>query len=210
MAKKEYMRKQSLIPEARLNFLLGCSEKDLGNFELARLAEVANLRTDLHMILDKLMDEMAQAALAGWFRQTNRETLQQVIQSPEEHTAEILAWANERIRSQGKSGEERVPRTVLAPGAAHLAAALRYQERNIAQGLCAICPTELARGSVRFCERHLAIARARNKTKGAKRGPPGSIDWLYSGVFESTHGKQPGSLKALAEAREKRKRREKS
>jgi hypothetical protein len=39
-----------------INFLFGCSEKSLGSFELARLAEVANLRSELHNILDRLID----------------------------------------------------------------------------------------------------------------------------------------------------------
>jgi len=62
-----------LPPAAKLNFLLGAPDDDLSSFELARLAEVANLRSDLHAILDKLIDEMAQAAVAGWFRQASRE-----------------------------------------------------------------------------------------------------------------------------------------
>jgi hypothetical protein len=49
------------------------------------------------------------------------------------------------------------------------------------------------------------FARLRHKPKNAKGELPGSIDWLYSDgeQFESRHGRQPGSLKALALAREK-------
>jgi hypothetical protein len=69
---------------AELNFLLGASEKDLSSFELARLAAVADHRADLHAILDKLIDEMAQAAVSRWFRQTDRGTLIQALNaSPE-------------------------------------------------------------------------------------------------------------------------------
>jgi len=199
VAKKEYLKRGALIPPApRLNFLLGCSDGELSGFELARLAEVANLRTDLHVILDKLIDEMAQAALAGWFRQTDRQTLMGAIQSPEEHSAEILAWAKERIKNGQRGEEELAPRTSLAPGAAHLAAALRYQERNVAEGLCSVCPRPLARNSVKYCDVHLAKQRARYKPKGAKGALPGTREWLYEGVFESAHGKQPGTLAALA------------
>src|SRR5216684_7732858 len=90
-----------LPQSARLNFLLGASDNDLSTFELARLAEVANLRSDLHAILDKLIDQMATAALVGWFRQTDRHKLKQAIETietPGKHSAEILAWAKERIR----------------------------------------------------------------------------------------------------------------
>jgi len=185
-----------------LNFLLGCSEKSLGSFELARLAEVANLRSELHSILDRLIDQMSQAALTAWFRKTDRETLKQALENPDD----VIALAKEQIRDGQRSEEELIPLTCLPPGAAHLAAALRYQERQIAKGLCAVCPEPLARNSVRYCERHLRIARLRHKPKNAKGEQAGSIAWLYSDgeQFESRHGRQPGTMKALALAREQR------
>lgn len=200
-----------LPPAAKLNFLLGASDNDLSSFELARLSEVANLRSDLHAILDKLIDEMAQAAVAGWFRQTNRETLKRAIEAvaddPEKRLEEVTAWAKERIRNGQRSEEELVPRTSLPPGKAHIAAALRYAERNIAEGKCAVCPKPLDRNSVRYCTRHLTIVRLRHKPKGAKGDLPGTIAWLYGdGIFESAHNKAPSQIKALKEANEKRKR----
>ena len=57
-----------------LNFLLGCSQDDLGRIELARLAEVADLRHELHLILDRMIDVMSQAALATWFKAQDRQT----------------------------------------------------------------------------------------------------------------------------------------
>jgi len=193
-----------------INFLLRAPDKDLDSFELARLAEVANLRADLHAIHDKLIDEMAQAAVAGWFRQTSREKLKAALESvenPQKRIDEVVSWAKEQIRDGQKSKGELVPRTSLPPGAAHLAAALRYAERNIAEGKCAVCPKPLALNSVRYCTRHLAIARLRKPPKGAKGSPPGSIDWLYGdGVFESAHNKGESQRKALKAANEKRKR----
>jgi hypothetical protein len=177
--------------DARLNFLLGSSDSDLGSFELARLAEVANLRTDLHAVLDKLIDEMAQAAVAGWFRQTNREALMRAIQAPEEHTAEILAWAKKRIRDGQRSQEELLPRTLLAPGKAHLAASLRYQQRNVAEEKCRKCPEPLDRNSVQSCTAHLEKNRERQRTNQKSLNRP-------------QHGRAPGTLAALAAGREKR------
>jgi hypothetical protein len=193
---------------ARLNFLLGASDTDLSSFELARLSEVANLRKDLHAILDKLIDEMSMAAVAGWFRKTTREKLKRAIEtSPEERTAEIEAWAKARIRDGQRSEGELVPRTSLPPGASHLADALLYSQRNIAEGKCGVCPKPLDRNSVRYCTRHLEIARLRKPPKGAKGFLPGSIDYLYSSEpFESAHNKAPSQVKALKEANEKRKR----
>src|SRR5438034_697991 len=122
--------KKALAAPARLNFLLGASDTDLDNFELARLAEVANLRTHLHDILDKLIDEMAQAAVAGWFRQANRETFKQaILETPDAKFDRIMDLAKEQIRDGQRSPEELIPRTSLPPGAAHLAASLLYQQR---------------------------------------------------------------------------------
>jgi hypothetical protein len=114
-------------------------------------------------------------------------------------------YVSEKVCAWRRLEEELIPLASLPAGAAHLAAALRYQERQIAKGLCAVCPQPLARNSVRYCERHLRIARLRKKPKNAKGELPGSIDWLYSDgeQFESSHGRQPGTLKALARAREK-------
>lgn len=182
-----------------LNFLLGCSESALGNFELARLADAANLRTELHTILDRVIDAMAQAALAGWFRQADGETLKRALENPED----VLLWAKERVRNGQRSDTELVPLTSLLPGAAHLAAALRYQERNIAKGLCSVCPKPLAHHSVRYCEKHLAMARARDPGQSPT---PGSTDWLYRDGSEITKGREPGNLARLAMEREKKTR----
>lgn len=147
---------------------------------------------------------MSQAALAAWFRKTDREVLKQALRNPDD----VIALAKEQIRDGQRSEEELIPLTSLPPGAAHLAAALRYQERQIAKGLCSVCPQPLAHNSVRYCERHLRIARLRKKPKNAKGEPPGSVNWLYSDgeQFESSQGRQPGTLKALALAREKQAR----
>jgi hypothetical protein len=144
---------------------------------------------------------MAQAALTAWFRTVDRETLKHALNNPDD----IIAWAKEQIRDRQRSEEELIPLTALPPGAAHLAAALRYQERQIAKGLCAVCPQPLANNSVHYCERHLTIARLRHKPKNAKGELPGSVARLYSNdeQFESSHGRQPGTMKALALAREK-------
>ena len=182
-----------------LNFLLGCSENSLGNFELARLAEVADLRSELHALLDRLLDQMSQAAIAGWFRFSDRNAIKYALENDETP----LQLAARMIRDGQRSDEELIPLPSLPVGAAHLAAAQRYQERNLAEGKCSLCPKPLARHSVRYCETHLLKARLRATPS---KGKPGSIGWLYGETEESSHGRQPGSLAALAMGREQKTR----
>lgn len=167
-----------------LNFLLGCSQLDLGNFELARLADVASLRKELHAILDRVIDAMSQAALAAWFKSQDRNSLKHAIEneeSPEE-------WANRMIRDRQRSEEELIPLPAFEPGATHLAAALRYQERNVAEGKCRKCPQPLDPRSHGYCTKHLAMERERHKPK-RKRVDPGSVAWLYGESLEPGDGR---------------------
>jgi hypothetical protein len=198
-------KKESLPVTVPLNFLLGCSDLDLGNYELARLAEVAELRTQMQVLLDQIVDQTGLAWLAAWFRSMDRNALKHAIENEESP----LEWAKRMVREGQRSEEEieeSAPRPPLPPGAAHLAAALRYQERNIAEGKCAVCPEPQDRNSVRYCTKHLAIFRARASQKKALGGP-GSREYLYAGEMpESTHGRQPGTLTALAMNREKKTR----
>jgi hypothetical protein len=203
MAKQQHKGLGLALP---INFLLGCTDSDLGNYELQRLSDVANLRSQLHVVLDQIVDHQGLAWLAAWFRSMDRNALRHAIENEEDP----LAWAK-RMIAEGQRSEEEIedsaPRPPLPPGAAHLAAALRYQERNIAEGLCAVCPEPQDRNSVRYCTKHLAIFRARASQKKALDSNPGSREYLYAGeVAESTHGRQPGSLASLERAREKKTR----
>jgi hypothetical protein len=100
-----------------------------------------------------------------------------------------------------------LPLPSLEPGAAHIAASLRYQSRNVSKGLCAVCPKPLAHHSVRYCEKHLAAEGGRHKPKGGKDEAPGSINYLYQDHSpESRHGRQPGTLASLEMNREKKTR----
>jgi hypothetical protein len=177
-----------------INFLLGCSDSALANFELARLGSAADLRSELHA---------AQAGVIAWFRTIDRATLRQVLENP----VDPIAWAKEEIRRRHTSQEEEegglIPLTSLPPGAAHLASSMRYQERNIAKGKCSVCPKPLARNSVRYCEKHLTAVRLR---MNPSKGKPGSIGWLYGETEETSHGRQPASLAALEMAREQKTR----
>jgi hypothetical protein len=196
-------KKKSLAPTIPMNFLLGCGHKDLEDFELARLADVSNLRKDLHEVMDRVIDAMSQAALVAWFKVQDRQSLKHAIENEETP----VEFAQRVIRERGRTAEELVPRSALEPGVAHRAAALRYQKRNIAEGKCSECPEPLDRNSVRFCAEHLRKARDRARTKAGPRSEPGSAEYLYSGdVTPSTHGRQQGTLTSLAVSREKQTR----
>ena len=192
--------KKAMCKPLPLNFLLGCSENSLASFELARLDEMAHLRKELQLVLDRLLDQMSQAAIAGWFRQSDRNAIRYAIENEETP----MQMAARMIRGDGqRSDEERadelIPLPSLPLGAAHLAAAMRYQERNISEGKCSLCPKPLARHSVRYCDKHLTAARIRMTPS---KGKPGSVEWLYGETAETSHGRHPASLAALAIARE--------
>jgi len=182
-----------------------CADSELGNFELARLADVANLREELHAALDRVIDAQSLAVLAAWLRTVDRQELKrQLLQSPDAKIKGILAQAKELIRDGQKSDKELnagpMPsnwnvRPCLPPGKAHIAASLRYAERNMAEGKCSICPKPLAHHSVRYCDRHLEIHRQKDERYLQKKG-----------IRIGAHGRQPGTLANLALQREKRKR----
>ena len=167
-----------------LNFLLGCSQGELGNFELARMADVADLRKELHAILDRVIDAMSQAALASWFKAQDRNSLKHAI----EHEESPLEWASRMIRDGQRSGEELLPLPSLPPGAAHRAAAMLYQQRNIAEGKCQNCPEPLDPRSHRYCTKHLAMQRNKYTPK-RKRIEPGTVAWLYGESLEPGDGR---------------------
>ena len=153
------------------NFLLHCSDATLADFELKRLAEVADLRSEMQVIIDRMIDTMSQAAVAAWFRQQDRHSLKRSGE-------DVVAWAKAEIRKrEGRSKErEEMPspsdfRPSLPPGAAHMAAALRYQSRNVAEGKCSECPEPLDPKSVRYCTTHLAIHRERMRVVRGVRKP---------------------------------------
>jgi len=185
--------------EVPINFLLGCSDVDLDNYELARLADVANDRTQLLLVIDHMIESNALAWLAAWFRSMDRNALRHAIENEEGP----MEWASRMIREGQRGEEEQIPREPLPPGIAHLAASVRYQERNIAEGKCCVCPQPLDRNSVRHCTKHLAWARSKSARQRGAKGEPGSRDYLYGEIPESTRGRQPGTLARLAMNREK-------
>jgi len=187
-----------------VNFLMNCSQQSLESYQLAKLSLSANIQANLEL-MHQWLEANTQATIARLFRITDRAALKQWINEP----VDPIAIAKAQIRNQGHSEEEadaQLDDVIAAnPGLAHRNAAVTYQKRNIAEGKCMSCPKPLARNSVRYCEKHLTAARLRKKPIG---GPaPGSIDFLYvEDPWESSHGRQPGTLASLAMAREQKSR----
>jgi hypothetical protein len=195
-------QKHSLPVRVPLNFLLGCSQASLDQYELARLAECADLRKEFHLLFDRLIEQTALTMLARWFRESDRDSINKGLATE----IDPLTWAKQQVRDGRRTPEDLdLPLPSLPPGAAHLAAALRYQERNIAEGKCQSCPRPLDPSSVRYCTKHLTAARHRKEKKG--KAVPGSREYLYSEEKQpSTHGRQPGTLASLAMANERKTR----
>ena len=103
--------KKALAAPARLNFLLGASDADLDNFELARLAEIADLRCELTAIVDRMVEQLSQAALARWFKEQDRQSLKHAIDN--EESAE--EWAKRMIRDGQRNKEELVAGPMPSP-----------------------------------------------------------------------------------------------
>jgi hypothetical protein len=196
-------QKHALPVMVPLNFLLGCSQQSLDQYELARLAELSDTRKEFHLLFDRLVEQSALAMLARWFRESDRSSINAALALEEDP----LTWAKRQISERGRSEEELIPLRALPLGAAHLAAAKRYAERNIAQGKCERCPQPLDHDSVRYCTKHLAAQRMRYKPMGAKDEAPGSVNYLYQDQTpEKRQGRQPGTLASLATAREQKTR----
>src|SRR5260370_30789461 len=165
------------------------------------VGDVANDGEEMLEVLDRYVGAESQAGIVRWFRAKDREQIKRDLESDN-----TIEYAKERIRDGQRSEEELIPRASLPPGSAHLAAALRYQKRNLASGKCICCPEPLAHNSATFCEKHLRANRLRYKPKGAKGAQPGSIGWLHGDMFQSGHGRQPGTLESLALNRQKKTR----
>lgn len=183
-----------------IKWLLECSDNEVGNFELVKLSEVANMRREMLELFDKLVDMSAQAVLAAWLRTIDRNELRrQLLQSPNTTIERIMSDAKAEIRSQGRPEELEVgpmpsPGFLLAlppeeAKARRRASRERWREGAVEKGLCEVCGKPQCRESARLCKKHLKTKIERQRERNGT---------IYS------HGKAPGTLKALRLLAEKR------
>jgi hypothetical protein len=138
-----------------------------------------------------MLREVSRLDLVRSIRASSPEQIKEALERP----SDAIADAKPQIKNAGRSVDELIPLLPLASAAVkanHIAASIRYQERNIEEGKCSICPQSLAHNSVRYCETHLAVRwdRARKRAKKLDKPP---------------HGRAPGTLAALAEGRKEAK-----
>jgi len=207
-----------------LDFLLSHSHTTLCELELISLSRSSNALKRAKEEMDEAVAQREVAGVVRWLMENRevlleaaRRTILQQAKGPElfESDAkadEVLTRAKGEVRDQGRSQEEtggpmpspwlvrqRTYLTEQERRAGRSASEKQSRERRIAKGLCEKCTKPLAHHSIRECDAHLEIHRQRD-----------ARDRQKAGVEPGTQGRQPGTLKALKEANEKRKRGSKS
>jgi hypothetical protein len=157
-------KNQSLDILGPLKVLLTCSELDLDNFELGTLSRINNLKSQVADDIENMLREVSRLDLVRSIRASSPEQIKEVLERP----SDAIADAKLKINNAGRRGDELLPLLPSPPAAVkanHVAASIRYQERNIEEGKCCDCTEPLARNSVRYCEKHLAKCRERAKAR---------------------------------------------
>jgi len=82
-----------------LRFLLESSSATLGDFELAKLNQAANLRKQLRATFDRIVEEMAAAAFARWMIEHREELLTSIPLNLGEHPLDLGGDSNGEFSS---------------------------------------------------------------------------------------------------------------
>src|SRR5437016_5299396 len=201
-----------------LDFLLKHSLMTLSELELTSLSRSSNA---LKRAKEEMEEAVAQREIAGvarWLLEHREDLLEaarrtilpakggEVFES-DAKVDEVLTRAKEEVRDYGRSQEEKEDGPMPSPWlvrerkyltveerrAGRSAISKRSREKHIAEGKCERCSQPLAHHSVRECDLHLEIHRQRD-----------AKDRQKAGIKPGTQGRQPGTLKALKEANEKR------
>ncbi len=203
-----------------LDFLLSHSHATLCELELTSLSRSSNALKRAKEEMDEAVAQREIAGVTRWLME-HREVLLEAARrtilpakggelfEPHGKLEEVMTRAREEICNQGRSQEEKEDGAMPSPWlvrqrkyltaeeqrAGRVAAVRRHGERNIAKGLCEKCTEPLSPDSVRECDVHLEIHRQRDARYRQKKG-----------IKPGTQGRRPGTLKALKEANERRKR----
>jgi len=207
-----------------LDFLLKHSLMTLSELELSSLSRSSNALKHAKLEMEEAVAQREIAGVARWLLEHREDLLEAARRAilpakggelfePDGKLDEVLTRAKEEVRDYGRSQEETKDGPMPSPWlvrqrtylteqerrAGRSASEKQSRERHIAKGLCEKCSLPLAHHSVRECDVHLEIHRQRDAKDRQKRG-----------IKPGTQGRQPGTLKALKAANEKRKRGSKS
>ncbi len=208
-----------------LDFLLKHSLMTLSELELSSLSRSANALKHAKLEMEEAVAQREIAGVARWLLEHREDLLEAARRAilpakggelfePDGKLDEVLTRAKEQVRDQGRSQEEKEDGAMPSPWivrmdrkyltdeqrrAGRSAIEKRCREKHIAAGKCERCSEPLAHHSVRECDAHLEIHRQRD-----------ARDRKKAGIEPGTQGRQPGTLKALKEANENRKRGSKS
>ena len=203
-----------------LDFLLKHSLMTLSELELSSLSRSSNALKRAKEEMDEAVAQREVAGVTRWLMENRevlleaaRRTILQQAKGPElfefdGKLDEVLTRAKDEVRDVGRSQEEKEDGAMPSPWlvrqrtylteqerrAGRSASEKQSRERRIAKGLCEKCTKPLAHHWVRECDAHLEIHRQRNARDRKKKG-----------IKPGTQGRQPGTIKALKAANEKRK-----
>ena len=164
-------KNQSLDILGPLKFLLTCSELDLDNFELGTHSRINNLKSQVADDIENMLREVSRLDLVRSIRASSPEQIKEALERP----SDAIADAKLKINNAGRRGDELLPLLPSPPAAVKanpVTASIRYQERNVEDGKCSICPKPRARHSVLYCEKHLAACRDRARARAKKPALP--------------------------------------
>lgn len=78
-----------------LEFMLSASTNSLSDFQLARLNEAANLKSEARELMEQAMEKMVEARVACWFRMHREELIRACSSISVPNEAEVRLWLRE-------------------------------------------------------------------------------------------------------------------
>ena len=78
-----------------VEFMLSASTNSLSDFQLARLNEAANLKSEARELLEQAMEKMVEARVACWFRMHREDLLRACSSISVPNEAEFKLWLRE-------------------------------------------------------------------------------------------------------------------
>lgn len=78
-----------------IEFMLSASTNSLSDFQLARLNEAANLKSEARELLEEAMEKLVEARVACWFRMHREDLMKACSSISVPNEAEFRLWLRE-------------------------------------------------------------------------------------------------------------------